>query len=55
MKERNAEMKKVSALLVLTALVITLSGCETIKGFGEDVSTVGRWLTKGSEKAQNPK
>ena len=38
----------------LAALVLLAIGCETVKGIGKDVSTVGGWLTRGSEKAQNP-
>ena len=38
---------------VLFGLVlITVVGCGTIKGMGEDISTVGHWLTKGSDSVK---
>lgn len=46
-------MKKAYAVFIIGALLLTIAGCETIKGIGKDISTVGGWLTRGSEKAQN--
>ena len=45
-------MKKILVLAIFGMLIFSLAGCETIKGFGKDVSTVGGWLTKGSESVQ---
>ena len=28
--------------------VVGMTGCSMVKGLGEDVSTVGNWITKGS-------
>ena len=47
-------MKKACMLVVCGLLILISAGCETIKGIGKDVSAVGGWLTRGSEKAQNP-
>lgn len=47
-------MKKTYLLLLIGVIMSTMIGCETIKGIGKDVSAVGGWLTRGSEKAQNP-
>jgi len=44
-------MKKVYALILCGLLMLTTVGCGTIKGLGEDISTVGRWLIKGSDTA----
>jgi len=45
-------MKKTLLLGVCLLLVAAITGCGTVKGLGEDVSTVGGWLTKGSDRAQ---
>ena len=47
-------MKKVSLLVLCTILVLAAAGCGTIKGLGEDISTVGRWLMKGSDTSKSP-
>ena len=47
-------MKKAYMVAIGSLLILILAGCETIKGIGKDISTVGGWLTRGSEKAQNP-
>ncbi len=41
-------MRKVLLSVLCVVFIITVSGCGTIKGLGEDISTIGRWLTKGS-------
>jgi len=46
-------MKKVYLLVIVSVLALTLAGCETIKGMGRDITTVGGWLTRGSENVQN--
>ena len=48
-------MKKMILLLLLALVATTIIGCSTIKGMGEDISTLGDWLTRGSEKATSPK
>jgi len=37
-------MKKILTLLALGILVVTLSACETMKGFGKDVEDAGEWV-----------
>ncbi|MCK5214310.1 MAG: hypothetical protein KAR05_03040 [Candidatus Omnitrophica bacterium] len=38
--------------IFLIALLFCLTGCGTIKGLGEDISTVGGWLSRGSDHVQ---
>ena len=45
-------MKKVCLLIVCGVMLLTLAGCNTIKGFGEDISAVGGWMIKGSENVK---
>jgi predicted small secreted protein len=47
-------MKKACLFVLCGFLMLTLVGCGTIKGLGEDISTVGRWLIKGSDAATEP-
>ena len=39
-------MKKIYLFFLVGLLVMTGVGCGTVKGFGEDISTVGRWITR---------
>ena len=45
-------MKRIYLFIVFA---LTLCGCGTVKGLGQDLSTVGRWLTKSSEKIKGSK
>lgn len=47
-------MKKICLFVLGGLLALSIAGCGTIKGMGEDVSTVGRWLTKGSDTVKSP-
>lgn len=44
-------MKKILAASIITAFVLT--GCNTFKGFGKDVSKAGDKVTETAEKTQN--
>lgn len=44
-------MKKL--LVVALAGVFVLTGCNTIKGFGKDVSKTGEAVTGSAQKVQN--
>ena len=44
-------MKKVLAASVMIAVVLT--GCNTFKGFGQDVSKAGDAVTNTAEKTQD--
>ncbi|MDM1246435.1 entericidin A/B family lipoprotein [Acinetobacter sichuanensis] len=44
-------MKKVLAASVVLAFVLT--GCNTIKGAGQDVSKAGNAVTNSAEKVEN--
>jgi predicted small secreted protein len=48
------KMKKICLFVLGGLLALSIAGCGTIKGMGEDVSTVGRWLTKGSDTVKSP-
>lgn len=43
-------MKKV--IITSLAAVLVLSGCNTFRGFGEDVSSAGNAVTGGAENVQ---
>ena len=44
-------MKKV--LIASIAAVVVLTGCNTIKGFGKDVSKTGNAVTNTAQKVEN--
>ena len=44
-------MKKVLSASVMVAIIIT--GCNTFKGFGQDVSKAGDAVTNTAEKTQD--
>jgi len=43
-------MKKTIALAVLAVSILTLTACNTVRGFGEDVSKVGDKMQDASKK-----
>ena len=45
-------MKKMVLTGMCLVLAVACIGCNTIKGFGEDVSTVGGWVVKGVDNVQ---
>jgi len=49
---KGEKMRKM--LLVVTCLMlVTIVGCGTMKGIGEDFSTLGGWIKTGSDKVKN--
>ena len=46
-------MKKFALGVICLMLTVVCIGCNTIKGLGEDVSTVGGWVTKGADNVEN--
>ena len=46
-------MKKVILTVLGGLLLFSVSGCGTVKGVGEDVSTVGHWFMKGSDNVKD--
>ncbi len=44
-------MKKL--LVIALAGMVVLTGCNTIKGFGKDVSKTGEAVTDGAQKVQD--
>ena len=43
-------MKKL--LIGLILLSLALAGCETFKGFGQDMQNAGNWLERKAEEAK---
>lgn len=37
-------MKNIVMILILALMVLSLSACETMKGFGKDVEDAGEWV-----------
>jgi len=46
-------MKKICLFILCGILISAVSGCATIKGAGEDIGTVGKWLTRSSDSVKN--
>ncbi len=45
-------MKKVYLLILCGFFAISAVGCGTVKGLGEDISSVGGWFSKSSNKVK---
>lgn len=45
-KKKENTMKKIYLFMLAGLLVMTVAGCGTVRGFGDDISTVGRWITR---------
>ena len=45
-------MRAALFLGICLALTITSLGCGTIKGIGKDITTVGGWVTSGSDRVK---
>jgi predicted small secreted protein len=45
-------MNKALLAAICLVLIATSIGCNTIRGLGEDVKTVGGWVTKGVDNVQ---
>ena len=45
-------MKKICFFILCGLLILTIAGCGTIKGMGNDIRTLGEWLIKGSDAVQ---
>jgi len=44
-------MRKITLFVLAGLLMATVVGCGTVKGFGDDLSTVGHWFTRGADRA----
>jgi predicted small secreted protein len=42
-------MRKALIILTLGFVVLTLSACETMKGFGKDMEDAGEWVQKKAQ------
>lgn len=45
-------MKRAVLSIALLALMASIYGCSTVRGLGNDVATVGGWITKGSDHVE---
>jgi len=45
-------MRRTILRVVTLTFIVSLYGCSTIKGIGEDVKTLGGWITSGSEHVE---
>ena len=43
-------MKKI---IIASALFLALTGCNTFRGIGEDMQSVGRWTSSSAEKTSS--
>jgi len=48
-------MKQLFFLIIGVAIVTTSINCSTIRGVGEDLGTVGGWVTNGSDRVKEGK
>ena len=46
-------MKRIFLLVLAVLLITTVVGCGTVQGFGDDISTVGRWISGAWDRATN--
>ncbi len=46
-------MKKFGITAILVAFVLAISGCNTVKGIGKDVSAAGEGINKGATAVSN--
>lgn len=49
---KGVKMKKILLTGICLFLTVACIGCNTIRGLGEDVSTVGGWVVKGVDNVQ---
>ena len=45
-------MKKIVLTGICLSLAVICVGCNTVRGLGEDVKTVGGWVVKGVDNVQ---
>ena len=45
-------MRKFYLYSLCGLILLTVAGCNTIKGLGKDFDAIGGWIIKGSEKAK---
>lgn len=46
------DMRKFYRYFLCGLILLTVAGCETVKGLGKDFDAMGGWVIKGSEKAK---
>lgn len=50
--ERSSHYAPLAILVVLSALVLAISGCNTVSGVGEDIGAAGGAIDQTSERTQ---
>lgn len=45
-------MRKIVLAGICLVLAVVCIGCNTIRGLGKDVSTVGGWVVKGADNVE---
>jgi len=48
-------MKKACLFVLCGLLILAIAGCGTIKGMGDDISTLGGWLIRSSDTVKEGK
>jgi predicted small secreted protein len=49
---RHGAWMAVLSVLLLGGMLVTLGGCNTVAGMGQDVSAAGQGVTKAADKAK---
>lgn len=49
----GGSMKKTRLIIMAGILILSIAGCGTVKGVGDDLTTVGKWLTRGADAAKS--
>jgi predicted small secreted protein len=50
---KRFSVKLLIAALLLGGLAVSLPACNTIEGIGEDISALGRGVSRGARSVQN--
>ena len=45
-------MNKIVLSVIALAAIVSFYGCSTIKGLGDDIKTVGGWISNGSQHVE---
>lgn len=46
-------MKKITFIIAVLSLAVSLSACNTIQGIGDDIAGIGKGLSGASEKVKD--
>ena len=51
--KKGGKMNRTLLAGICVFLIVASVGCSTIKGVGEDLGTVGGWVTRGSDNVRD--